>query len=210
MKPNPWPDFLFTLAVRFVCGMVLGSLACFFFSWRGILRAFSHNHTHIPFIWLGLCALAGSVIALFTVPRWQTPWYKRDPDELSVLKEMAAKYPKWPNSETTTVVKETVSIRTTYPDGTQHEYSSMEQVPPEIRSQLEALEKEAAQQKGNEISISEKSAQGNTFTSKIIQQKNISMYKVVDESGVERTYHSLDEMPPEIRAAFEKGERDAT
>lgn len=206
MKPNPWPDFLFTLAARFVCGVVFGGLLCFLFSWRGILRTFSHNDTHTPFILLGLCALAGGLIALFTVPRWQTPWYKRAPDELSILREMASKNPSWSKSGTT-VVKETVKIQVTGPDGQEHEYSSMDEVPPEIRSQLEALQKEAAQQKGNVTLTRESSQQGNTFTSKVTQQKNVSVYKIVDESGAERTYHSLEEMPPEIRAAFEEAEK---
>lgn len=206
MKPNPWPDFLFTLVVRLLCGVILGALACFILSWRGILRSFSHNQTHVPLIWLGLCALTGGVIALFTVPRWQTPWYKRDPDELSILRDMASKNPSWSNPGTT-VVKETMNIRVTGPDGQEHEYSSMDQVPPEIRSQLEALEKEVSQQKGNVTLTRQNSQQGNTFTSKIIEQKNVSVYKIVDESGVERTYHSLDEMPPEIRAAIEEAEK---
>jgi hypothetical protein len=207
MKPNPWPDFLFALAVRFVCGIVLGGLACFILSWRGILWAFSRNHTHAPLIWLGLCALAGGLIAVFTVPRWQTPWYKRDPDELTILRDMASKSPVWLKPGTT-IVKETVKIRVAGPDGQEHEYSSMDQVPPEIRSQLEALQKEAALQKGTEISITGNSHQGNTLTSKTVQQKNISVYKIVDESGAERTYHSLDEMPPEIRAAIEEAEKN--
>jgi hypothetical protein len=198
MKPNPWPDFLFTLTVRFVCGLILGSLGCFIFSWRGILWAFSRNHTHVPFVWLGLCAFAGGVISLFTIPRWQTPWYKRDRDDLIVVSDVEPQ---------TTIMKKSVSIRTTDADGTQHEYSSMEEAPPEIRSQLEALEKEAAQQKGSAISITESSQRGSTFTSKVIQQKNVSVYKIVDESGAERTYHSLEEMPPEIRAAFEEAEK---
>lgn len=205
MKPNPWPDFLFTLAVRFFCGVILGGLACFIWSWRGILLSFSHNHTHAPLIWLGLCSLIGGIVALFTVPRWQTPWYKRDPDELSILRDMASKNPSWSRPETT-IMTDTVKIRVTGPDGKERVYSSMEEAPPEIRSQLEALEKEAAQQKGIVTSITENSQRGNTFTSRVIQQKNISVYKITDESGVERTYHSLDEMPPEIRAAIEQAE----
>ncbi len=85
MKPNKWPDFIFTVVVRFSCGIVLGSLACLLFSYRGILRAFSHNNIRGPLIWLVLCGLAGGIIVVFTVPHWQTPWYKgirgRDDDE---------------------------------------------------------------------------------------------------------------------------------
>jgi hypothetical protein len=76
MKPSKWPDFLFTIAVRFICGIVLGSLACFLFFWKGILRSFSHDHTRLPFILMIFCGMIGGLISVFTVPRWQTPWYK--------------------------------------------------------------------------------------------------------------------------------------
>jgi hypothetical protein len=85
MKQSKWPDFLFTIAVRLIGGIVLGGLACFVLGYRGILRAFSHDNTREPLIWLVLCGLAGGIIAVFTVPHWQTPWYKgirgRDDDE---------------------------------------------------------------------------------------------------------------------------------
>jgi hypothetical protein len=87
-------------------------------------------------------------------------------------------------------------------DGEQHEYSSLEEVPQKIRAEIEALEKEVAQDQGNELSVTETSRTGDTITSKSIYRKNVSVYKIVDESGVERTYHSLEEMPPEIRAAI--------
>ncbi|HLX73019.1 MAG TPA: hypothetical protein VKV04_25620 [Verrucomicrobiae bacterium] len=206
-KQNPWPDFLFALAVRFVCGVFMGGLACIVLTGRGMLWAFSRNHTHAPLLWLVLCAVAGGLIAVFTVPRWQKPWYKRDLDELSILRGLHTQPPERIKLGST-VVKRSMAIRTVDADGKEHQYSSMDQVPPEIRPQLEALEKEAAQQKGTEISITENSPQGNTLTSKTI--RNISVYKIVDESGVERTYHSLDEMPPEIRAAIEEAEKKNT
>jgi hypothetical protein len=37
---------------------------------------------------------------------------------------------------------------------------------------------------------------------------NISIYKIIDESGVERTYHSLEEMPSEIREAIAEAESE--
>jgi hypothetical protein len=200
MKPNPWPDFLFTIAVRFFFGVLVGGVVCLLFSWRGVLWAFSRNHTHWPIVWLALCALAGGFVAIFTIPRWQTPWYKRDPDELSVVKELVSQNPKWSRPQSNVVVKKTVSIKMVGPDGEEHEYSSMEDVPPEVRAQLESLEKE----KGTELSVEETSRQGNTFTSKVIRRKDVSVYTVVDKSGVEQTYRSLEEMPPELRAAFEK------
>jgi hypothetical protein len=200
MKPNPWPDFLFTIAVRFFFGILVGGVLCLLFSWRGVLWAFSRNHTYWPILWLALCALAGGIVAIFTIPRWQTPWYKRDPDELSVVKELVSQNPKWSRPQSNVVVKKTVSIKTVGPDGEEHEYSSMEDVPPEVRAELESLEKE----KGTELSVEETSQQGSTFTSKVIRRKDVSVYTVVDKTGVEQTYRSLEEMPREIREAFEK------
>ena len=79
--------------------------------------------------------------------------------------------------------------------------------PPEIQSQIEALEKEAAQESGKELCVTETSQTGSAITSKTIREKNISVYKIVDESGVERVYHSLEEMPPKVRAAIAEAER---
>jgi uncharacterized membrane protein YedE/YeeE len=76
MKKSKWPGFLFTIAVRFFGGILLGCLICVFISYRGILRAFSRNNPHGALIWLALCGLAGGLIAVFTTPAWQTPWYK--------------------------------------------------------------------------------------------------------------------------------------
>ncbi|HZR16441.1 MAG TPA: hypothetical protein VFE51_03870 [Verrucomicrobiae bacterium] len=76
MKRSKWPDFLLTVAVRFVCGFVLGCLACFVLFWRGILRSFSHNNSMAPLVIMIVCGVVGSLIAVFTIPHWQTPWYK--------------------------------------------------------------------------------------------------------------------------------------
>jgi len=76
MKKSKWPDFLFTIAVRFVSGLFLGSLACVLVSYRGILRAFSHDNSRVPLIWLAGCAVVGGIVAVLTTPHWQTPWYK--------------------------------------------------------------------------------------------------------------------------------------
>jgi hypothetical protein len=76
MKQNKWPDFLLTVAVRFICGFVFGCLAFFVIFWRGILRSFSHDNSSAPLIVMILCGAVGSIIAVFTIPYWQTPWYK--------------------------------------------------------------------------------------------------------------------------------------
>ena len=206
MKESKWPDFLFTIAVRFVCGAVLGGLACCLFTWRGILQSFSRNDTYGPLVWLGLCGLAGGIVGVFTVPRWQTPWYKRESDAENLWAEFGS-LSQHTSKPSLDIIKKSVTIKTVDEDGQKHEYSSIEEVPPEIRAQIEALEKEAAQESGKEVSVTETSQTGNAITSKIICRKDISLYKIVDQSGVEQVYHSLAEMPPEIRAAVAEAEK---
>jgi hypothetical protein len=104
-------------------------------------------------------------------------------------------------------IKKTVSIKTVGADGEHHEYHSLAEAPPEIRAEIEALEAEAGKEKGNELSVVENSQAGNVFTSNVIRRKNVSVFKVIDDSGAERVYHSLDEMPPEIRTAFEQAQK---
>ena len=200
-NPNNWPRFLFTIAARFVFGAVLGGLACLIFTWKSSLWAFSHDDNRLPLIWLGLCGLVGGIVAVSTVPRRRTPWYKEDSAALDLMSELASPGRDWtvPGAN---VVRESVSIKIVGDDGQERVYSSMEDVPPEIRSKIEALAKEAAQEKGSESSTTTTSRTGNSTTSTIIHQKKVSLYKFVDDSGVERTYHSLEEMPPEIRAAI--------
>ena len=169
------------------------------------MRAFSHDNSYGSLVWLGLCGLAGGLVAVFTVPRWQTPWYKRDSAELDILAELGSQGRPL-HKPGSSIVNKSVTIKTVGEDGEQHEYSSMEEVPPEIRAGIETLEREAMQEKGKELSVTETSQRGNAITSKIIHRKDISVYKIVDESGVERFYHSLEEMPPEIRAAIAEAE----
>ena len=76
MKQSKWPDFLLTVLVRAVCGFVLGSIVFLLIFWKGILRSLSHNNTHAPLIVMILCGAVGGIIAVFTIPYWQTPWYK--------------------------------------------------------------------------------------------------------------------------------------
>lgn len=170
------------------------------------MRAFSHDNTHAPFIWLGLWGLVGGIVAVVTVPRWQTPWYRRESRALDLSAELASARQDRTNPGSNVVTKRSVTIKIVREGGEQHEYSSMEEVPPEIRSEIEALEKEVAHERGSELSVTETSQMGDAITSKIIRRKNISVYKIIDDSGVERTYHSLEEMPPDIRAAIAEAE----
>jgi hypothetical protein len=78
MKKSKWPDFLLTVAIRFIGGVVLGcgfGVVCGF-RLGIILRSFARNHIHGPFIFVGLCGLVGGIIAICTTPSWQRPWYK--------------------------------------------------------------------------------------------------------------------------------------
>ena len=45
---------------------------------------------------------------------------------------------------------------------------------------------------------------GDTVTQKFFTKKSLSVYKTIDDQGQEHTYNSLEELPPEIRAALEK------
>ncbi len=76
MNRSKWPDFIFTILVRFVCGVFLGGLGCAVLTYRGILRSFSPDPIRAPLIWLAICGLVGGLIAVFTTPYWQTPWYR--------------------------------------------------------------------------------------------------------------------------------------
>jgi len=103
-------------------------------------------------------------------------------------------------------IKKTIDIRTTDRDGVKHEYHSLDEVPPEMRAEIEKLQAEAMSEKGGSTSITETSPLGSTITSRTFIKKNVSLFKIKDASGNERIYHSLDELPPEIRAAIEQAQ----
>jgi hypothetical protein len=76
MKKSKWPDFLVTVAFRFIGGFVLGGGAGVICMYRVILRSFARNHISGPVILVGLFGLIGGIIAACKTPYWQTPWYK--------------------------------------------------------------------------------------------------------------------------------------
>ncbi len=100
-------------------------------------------------------------------------------------------------------LKKTVTIKTTGPDGQKHEYHSLADVPPEVRAEFEKMQAEAMKEMGNSAVM--ETSDGAMST--ILKRKDISVFKIKDASGVERTYHSLEELPPEIRAAVEEAQR---
>jgi hypothetical protein len=98
-------------------------------------------------------------------------------------------------------IKKSVTIKTTDKDGQHHEYHSLEDVPPELRAEIEKLSSEALKE-GFSSSVSDGPI------TKIVSKKTVSLYKIGDASGNGRVYHSLDELPPEIRAAMETAENE--
>ena len=91
-------------------------------------------------------------------------------------------------------LKKSVTIKTTDEAGRKHEYHSLDELPPELRAEMEKLETEAL--KGN---------LGSAHT--IVSRTESEIYKIKDAAGNERIYHSLDELPPEIRAAVEQARK---
>src|SRR5262249_55757374 len=99
-------------------------------------------------------------------------------------------------------INKTVTIKTVDKDGQRHEYHSVEEAPPELRSVIENL-----QSQGMTTSNVSSSSEGGI--TKVVSKKTVTVFKVRDASGNERVYHSLEELPPEIRAAMEKAQKRA-
>lgn len=104
-------------------------------------------------------------------------------------------------------IRKTVSINATDADGQRHEYHSLDEVPPELRQEIEKLEAE-----GLKEGFRSSSSDGPTtnIITRISSRKTASLFKVKDAGGNERVYHSLEELPPDIRAAFEQAQRERT
>ncbi len=94
---NKWPDFLFTIAIRLICGAVLsalvGLLICAPINRHAARRPLllwvfgDKDHPLRPYYWFGAWALGGAIVTVLTTPRWQTPWYRREPLNLSAWPE---------------------------------------------------------------------------------------------------------------------------
>jgi len=206
--------------VDVVVGGVLGGAAAWYalsilvagkyqYRRRGHTYVFTPNYE--PFwywLWVGIWASI-ALFFLFLAFRglWQiiqVCWM----DKRIVERERLSGAQEWSNLKSPTVTFEkSVTIKTIGPDGEEHEYHSMDEVPPELRSEIEALSKEAGSDKGATSSVTKVSKADNTITSHTVRTRKANVYKIVDESGVERIYDSLDKMPPEIRAAIEDAEK---
>jgi hypothetical protein len=97
MKKSKWPDFLVTVAFRFIGGAVLGCGAGMICMYRGILRSFMRNHISGPVILVGWFGLVGGIIAVCKTPYWQMPWYKGiDHDATRQIAEAFSRPPRQP------------------------------------------------------------------------------------------------------------------
>ena len=96
-------------------------------------------------------------------------------------------------------IKRTVTVRSTDKEGHMHVYNSLDEVPEELRNKISEIQGNALKEAlGGSAKISL------TFGSKPPIEKKITIYKIKDATGNEHVYHSLEELPPEMRAAFEK------
>src|SRR5215469_8009969 len=97
----------------------------------------------------------------------------------------------------TIVLKKKITFQSTNKQGVKHVYHSLDEMPPEFRAKFEKLTK-ALDAK------SQSSGDSTDIQPGMIVNRNIQEFKFKDASGKEQVYHSLDEMPSETRAIFEK------
>ena len=211
-KSGKWQDFLFTLAVRAICGVVMGMfvgfLLCAPVGRRGAKRPLvvwlfgDEANPNKPYYWFGGFGLIGAAIAMLTTPKWQTPWYKRTPINLaqgfnlppdSLVVSDASIY--------SNDSQDKVHIQITDEFGHVHNYSSIDEVPQEYRKAIDSIGEKATSEDGKDHSTTEISQSGEAVITRTVEHRSSTQYKFMDESGVERVYHSLEEMSPELRDA---------
>jgi hypothetical protein len=92
--------------------------------------------------------------------------------------------------------------------GERHTYQSLEELPAEIRAQLDALPPASEVKKLLDLASDNRpmSAEMIAEFTRATGQKPLERFTFVwkDPTGKERVYHSLEEMPPEARAVYEQ------
>lgn len=219
-QSGKWQDFLFTLAVRAICGVVMGMfvgfLLCAPVGRRGAKRPLvvwlfgDAANPNKPYYWFSGFGLIGAAIAMLTTPRWQTPWYKRTPINL------ADGFSQPPDTMVVSDASiyssdapERVHIQITDESGQVHNYSSMDELPQEYRKAIESIEKKPSSKDGIDHSTTEVSQSGDIVMARTVEHRSSTQYKFKDESGREHLYHSLEEMPPELRDAVIAAKKEA-
>ncbi|HUL75050.1 MAG TPA: hypothetical protein VLT86_18195 [Vicinamibacterales bacterium] len=94
-------------------------------------------------------------------------------------------------------ITKSISITTTDKAGERHQYHSLEELPPELRAEIEKVESEALKESASASS-------SGTLAATFLKTSKTSLFKVKDAAGNERVYHSPEEMPPDVRALFER------
>ena len=207
-----WQDFLFTLAVRAICGvamgMFVGFLLCAPVGRRGAKRPLvvwlfgDAANPNKPYYWFSGFGLIGAAIAMLTTPKWQTPWYKRTPINLAEGFGQAPDSLVVSDSSIYSIDSpERVHIQITDESGQVHDYSSVDELPQEYKKAIDAIAKKPSSQDGIDHSTTEVSQSGDAVITRTVEYRSATQYKFKDESGREHIYHSLEEMPPELRAA---------
>jgi hypothetical protein len=93
-----------------------------------------------------------------------------------------------------------VTLETVDKQNVKHVYHSLNEVPPEFRAAFEKMQTEPDVEKVLSSAFSKKE----TLPSGTTSYEKTAVFKLKDGAGKEQVYHSLDEMPPETRALFEK------
>jgi hypothetical protein len=101
-------------------------------------------------------------------------------------------------------VKKSITIKAVGKDGTPQEYHSLAEAPLEVQKALEQFESEAMNEQPGSVLAEKLDEAAKDPPAGFITRKSFSLYRVKDATGNEKVYHSLEEMPPEIRAALEK------
>ena len=101
-------------------------------------------------------------------------------------------------------MKGSVVYKTKDATGQERIYRSLDEVPWDKQLQLKKLGSEAMKEAELLSSEALEQAEGAPGISK----KSISIFKIKDASGQERTYHSLDELPPEIREVIKRAQTE--
>jgi len=97
----------------------------------------------------------------------------------------------------TIISMKTTRFATMDKDGKRREYRTLDQVPPEMRVELEKLQAEV-QKMSPEMLAKAQSEPG------AILQSSFKVYKFKDANGQEHVVHSLDELPPNVKAAVQR------
>jgi len=107
----------------------------------------------------------------------------------------------------TVTFKKTVTIKSVGKDGSVHEYHSLAEAPLSLQTEVQKLETEMLKETGSLPSAEALLKMADTTQPGIISRKSVSVFRIKDASGKEQIYHSLDELPPKIREAFEKAQK---